>query len=81
MNGRYQFSPNSYYSGYNRYNRYNQYNRYNRYSDERFGFIGPFLLGGLAGTLAAPLFYGNRPNYYNYYYPPYYYPSYYYGPY
>lgn len=58
-------------------------------SNSRFvggGFLGPFLLGGITGGLAAPLFYGgggygyNRPNYYynNYYYPyppysPYYY--------
>lgn len=52
-------------------------------NDSRFvggGFLGPFLLGGITGGLAAPLFYGNnnygRPNYYanNYYYP---YPPYY----
>jgi len=80
MNGRYQFSPNNYYGGHNR----NYYNRYNRYNNDRIGFLAPFLLGGLAGGLTAPYFYGgyNRPNYYNnYYYPPYGYPPYYYGPY
>lgn len=51
-------------------------------NDNRFiggGFLGPFLLGGITGGLAAPLFYGPRRPYYNnyYYYPPY--P--YYGPY
>lgn len=71
---------------------YNQipqnYNSFNN-SNDRFvggGFLGPFLLGGITGGLAAPLFYGGgysygRPNYYynNYYYPypptygPYYY--------
>lgn len=88
MNGRQQFSPNNYYGGYR--NNYSNRGRYNRYdnsinnNDERFGFLGPFLLGGLVGGLAAPAFGGgyNRPNYYNnYYYPPYYYPPYYYGPY
>lgn len=55
------------------------YHNYN-YNQDRTGFIGPFLLGGLTGGLIAPLFY-NRPNYY--YYQPYpYYPyNYYYGPY
>lgn len=45
------------------------------------GFLGPFLLGGLAGAAIAPGFYGRpRPYYYNnyYYYP---YPPYYYRPY
>lgn len=37
--------------------------------NNNLGFIGPFILGGIAGGLTAPLFY-NRPNYY---YPPYYY--------
>ena len=31
------------------------------------GFLGPFLLGGLAGGLVSPYFYG-RPYYNNYYY-------------
>ncbi len=76
MYGRNRFNANNY---YNR-NYYNRYNRYN--NDERFGFLGPFLLGGLAGGLVAPYFYGPRPTYYNnYYYPPYYRPPYYYGPY
>ena len=38
-----------------------------RPNNNGFGFLGPFILGGLAGGLTAPLFY-NRPNYY---YPPY----------
>lgn len=40
---------------------------------ERFGFLGPFILGGITGGLLAPAF-TPRPYYYNnYYYPPYYY--------
>ena len=48
--------------------------------DERIGFLGPFLLGGLAGGLISPFFYngGYNPNtnyqqpyYNNYYYIPY----------
>lgn len=39
-------------------------------------FLGPFLLGGLAGGLISPLFYNNR-NYYPYPYYPY---PIYYGP-
>ena len=34
-------------------------------NDDRFiagGFLGPFLLGGITGGLAAPLFYNNRPS-------------------
>ena len=66
------------------YNSYQIPRNFNN-SNDRFiagGFLGPFLLGGITGGLAAPLFYGgyNRPNYYNnYYYPPYYppYPPYY----
>lgn len=61
---------------------YNQipYN-YSNSNDTRLvggGFLGPFLLGGITGGLAAPLFYGGgygygRPNYnyYNNYYYPY----------
>lgn len=54
-------------------------NYYNQ-NDDRIGFLGPFLLGGLAGGLISPFFYngGYYPNQgYNYY--PYPYP--YYGPY
>lgn len=54
----------------------------NRYNNERLGFLGPFLLGGITGGLVAPLF--NNNGYYpyqvynNYYYPyPPYYPVYY----
>ena len=46
--------------------------------DERMGFLGPFLLGGLAGGLISPFFffvgYNNtypQPYYNNYYYIPY----------
>ena len=41
------------------------------------GFIGPFILGGITGGLVAPLFYNNRPYYYNQYPYPYYYGPYY----
>ena len=42
-------------------------------NDERCGFLGPFILGGITGGLLAPAF-TPRPYYYNnYYYPPYYY--------
>lgn len=44
-------------------------NYYNQ--NERFGFLTPFLLGGITGGLVAPLFYNNRP-YYVPYYPQYY---------
>ena len=39
------------------------------------GFLGPFILGGITGGLVAPLFYNNRPYYYQYpmYQMPYYY--------
>ena len=53
--------------------------RYN----ERIGFLGPFLLGGITGGLVAPLFtnsgyYPYTQTYNNYYYPyPPYYPVYY----
>ena len=44
-----------------------------RPNDDRFGFLGPFILGGITGGLLAPVF-QPRPYYYNnYYYPPYYY--------
>ena len=53
--------------------------------EDRVGFLGPFLLGGITGGLVAPFFYGNNNGYNqpyysnNYYYPPY--PAPYYGPY
>lgn len=42
------------------------YPEYYQTNDDRIGFIGPFLLGGLTGGLVAPYFYGpqNRPPYY-----------------
>jgi len=43
-------------------------------NNDRFGFLGPFILGGITGGLLAPNFYPKP-----YYYPPY--PPYYYGPY
>ncbi|HPF83304.1 MAG TPA: hypothetical protein PLV83_03935 [Bacilli bacterium] len=59
-------------------------NYYNK-NDERLGFLGPFLLGGIAGGLVSPFFYngGYYPNqgYNNNYYYPYPYNPYYYGPY
>lgn len=49
---------------------------YKYQNNNRVGFLGPFILGGITGGLVAPLFYNNRP-YNNYYYPmPYYYPPY-----
>ncbi len=48
--------------------------------EERIGFLGPFLLGGLAGGLISPFFYNGgfyqnsgyqQPYYNNYYYIPY----------
>jgi hypothetical protein len=56
-------------------NRY--YPNYYNPNEERFGFLGPFLLGGITGGLVAPLFYPPqvRPPYYNQYntiYTPYY---------
>ena len=72
--------PNQVYS-YNRPGRPNMPGRLNfpnNPGDDRFGFIGPFILGGITGGLLAPAF-GPRP------YPPYPpyrpYPPYYYGPY
>ncbi len=55
--------------------------RNQRSNNQNRGFFGPFLLGTVTGTLAAPLFYGPRPNNAPTYvvYPPY--PPYpYYGP-
>lgn len=52
----------------------------NYQQNNRVGFLGPFLLGGLVGGLSAPYFYGSGyyPNqYYNYYYPYPYYGNYY----
>lgn len=59
----------------------NQYPTYYDNDDERFGFLGPFILGGITGGLVAPFFNNNNvygynppppPIYsYNYYYPPY----------
>lgn len=49
-------------------------NPMNSSSDDRLiggGFFGPFLLGGITGSLVSPYFYGRRPYYNNYYYPPY----------
>ncbi len=45
--------------------------------NNRVGFLGPFLLGGLTGGLVAPFFYGGYRPYPQYpinYYPPYYRP-------
>ena len=66
-------------------NQFRPQQNYNNNND-RFiggGFLGPFLLGGITGGLAAPLFYGgyNRPYYNNNYYYPYPYPYPVYGPY
>lgn len=57
----------------------NQYPTYYDNDDERFGFLGPFILGGITGGLVAPFFNNNGYGYnppppiysYNYYYPPY----------
>lgn len=53
------------------------YRNYN-IPNERFGFLTPFLLGGITGGLVAPLFYNNRPIYYPQPYYQTYYPQYYY---
>ena len=53
------------------------YRNYN-IPNERFGFLTPFLLGGITGGLVAPLFYNNRPYYGGYYPQPYYYQQTYY---
>ncbi len=54
------------------------YGNYGYANNDRVGFLGPFLLGGITGGLVAPFFYGgggygyNQPYYTNnYYYPPY----------
>lgn len=68
---------NLYYVNRNRFNN-NFRRRPNFNNDERFGFLGPFLLGGITGGLVAPLFY-QRPYYQQpYYQPPYYTNNYYY---
>ncbi len=58
------------------FNNYGKPYRPNQNNDNRLiggGFLGPFILGGITGGLAAPLFYGgyNRPYYYNNFYYPY----------
>ena len=68
--------PNQIYS----FNRPGRPNRPNFGGNDRIGFLGPFILGGITGGLVSPLFYGNnygynRPQYY------YYQPGPYYGPY
>lgn len=50
---------------------YQNYGRSNRLNNDRYGFLGPFILGGITGGLIAPAFY--RP-YYPYQYPYYYRP-------
>ena len=67
--------PNQFYS-FNRPNRPGRPGRPNFQGNDRIGFFGPFLLGGITGGLLAPAFYP-RPYYQPY--PPY--PPYYYGPY
>lgn len=60
--------------------RFKGYYPYYYQNNDRIGFIGPFILGGIAGGLAAPLFYNNNNNcygnncipyntYYNYFIP------------
>lgn len=58
------------------------YSSYKNFNGNRFiggGFLGPFILGGITGSLVTPLLYNNgRPYYNNYYYYPYpIYPYYY----
>lgn len=54
------------------------YNNYQSYQDNRFGFLGPFLLGGLVGGTAVgiarprPVFVNPVPPGPMYSYPPYY---------
>ena len=60
--------PNQVYS----FNRPGRPNRPNFGGNDRIGFLGPFILGGITGGLVSPLFYNNqRPYYNNYYYYPY----------
>ncbi len=68
-------NTNPYYTSmyFNNYGRHIRPNMPNHNNDERFGFLGPFLLGGITGGLVAPLF-APRP----YYQPPYYTNNYYY---
>lgn len=53
----------------NYYTNYYHANRPIRPNNERVGFIGPFILGGITGGLLAPAFYRPYPNYQPY--PPY----------
>lgn len=69
--------PNQFYS-FNRPGRPGRPGRPNFQGNDRFGFFGPFLLGGITGGLLAPAFYP-RPFYPRPFYQPY--PPYYYGPY
>lgn len=69
---------------YSRYNMYRNYsNMYRNNQNDRLiggGFVGPLLLGGLAGyAIGRPNYYPNNNNYYypNYYNPYPYYPTYY----
>lgn len=57
---------------------YSNYNYNYPNSNDRIagGFVFPFLLGGVTGAALAPNFWGGRPNYGYYPYPPY---QYYYG--
>ena len=78
-------SPKPYQHNYpgNNFKSYQPYdNPYMKSDDDRFiagGFLGPFLLGGLAGAALSPGW--GRPYYNNYYYPYPAYPPYYYRPY
>ena len=69
---------------YPRYNMYRNYpNMYRNNQNDRLiggGFVGPLLLGGLAGyAIGRPNYYPSNNNYYypNYYNPYPYYPTYY----
>ena len=41
------------------------YNKF-KYTNDRFGFAGPFLLGGLTGIVGTSVFNRPRPVYYSY---------------